>query len=114
MRYIISLLLTSLALPAWAQVPQVVTDIPPVQALTAQVMGTLGTPVLLLAKGADEHDFALRPSLIPFWSWPSWRGSPPALQPSTPNMPQPMPQIVPTPKRVLPPWTPRLQPRLRL
>ena len=62
MRYIISLLLTSLALPAWAQVPQVVTDIPPVQALTAQVMGTLGTPVLLLEKGADEHDFALRPS----------------------------------------------------
>jgi zinc transport system substrate-binding protein len=62
MRYIISLLLTSLSLPAWAQVPQVVTDIPPVQALTAQVMGTLGTPVLLLEKGADEHDFALRPS----------------------------------------------------
>jgi zinc transport system substrate-binding protein len=26
------------------------------------VMGDLGTPVLLLAKGADEHDFALRPS----------------------------------------------------
>lgn len=62
MRYIISLILTSLALPAFAQVPQVVTDIPPVQALTAQVMGTLGTPVLLLEKGADEHDFALRPS----------------------------------------------------
>lgn len=62
MRYIISLLLTSIALPAWADVPRVVTDIPPVHALTAQVMGDLATPVLLLEKGADEHDFALRPS----------------------------------------------------
>jgi zinc transport system substrate-binding protein len=62
MRYIISFLLASAALPAAAEVPRVVTDIPPVQALVAQVMGDLGTPVLLLEKGADEHDFALRPS----------------------------------------------------
>ena len=60
MRPIIPLLL--LASPALAEVPSVVTDIPPVHALAAQVMGDLGTPELLLAKGADEHDFQLRPS----------------------------------------------------
>ena len=62
MRYIISLALTTLPAAAMAEVPQVVTDIPPVQALVAQVMGDLGSPVLLLEKGADEHDFQLRPS----------------------------------------------------
>lgn len=60
MRYIITLLAT--ATPALAEVPKVVTDIPPVHALVAQVMGDLGQPELLLAKGADEHDFQLRPS----------------------------------------------------
>lgn len=60
MRYIITFLLV--ASPALAEVPRVVTDIPPVQALVAQVMGDLGQPELLLAKGADEHDFQLRPS----------------------------------------------------
>jgi zinc transport system substrate-binding protein len=60
MRYIITLLAT--ATPALAEVPKVVTDIPPVHALVAQVMGDLGTPELLLAKGADEHDFQLKPS----------------------------------------------------
>lgn len=72
MRYIISFARTSLiaaTLPfclgltaAQAQVPDVVTDIPPVHALVAQVMGDLGTPTLLLTKGASEHDFQLRPS----------------------------------------------------
>lgn len=63
MRYTISTAFASLiALPAFAEVPRVVTDIPPVHALVAQVMGDLGTPELLLAKGADEHDFALKPS----------------------------------------------------
>ncbi|WP_309665415.1 metal ABC transporter solute-binding protein, Zn/Mn family [Tabrizicola sp.] len=62
MRYIITMLLASTALPALAEVPTVVTDIPPVHSLVAQVMGDLGTPVLLLGKGADEHDFQLRPS----------------------------------------------------
>ncbi len=62
MRYIISSILASLPLAALAEVPQVITDIPPVHALVAQVMGDLGTPTLLLAKGADEHDFQLRPS----------------------------------------------------
>ena len=60
MRYIITLALT--ATPALADVPRVVTDIPPVHALVAEVMGDLGEPVLLLAKGADEHDFQLKPS----------------------------------------------------
>jgi zinc transport system substrate-binding protein len=60
MRYIITFLLT--ATPALAEVPKVVTDIPPVHALVAQVMGDLGQPELLLAQGADEHDFQLRPS----------------------------------------------------
>lgn len=62
MRYIISFALATLPTAALAEVPYVVTDIPPVHALVAQVMGTLGTPVLLLEKGADEHDFQLRPS----------------------------------------------------
>ena len=60
MRYIITFALA--ATPALAEVPSVVTDIPPVDALVAQVMGDLGQPVLLLAKGADEHDFQLKPS----------------------------------------------------
>lgn len=68
MRYIISLVRTSLiatalSMPAaQAAVPDVVTDIPPVHALVSQVMGNLGTPALLLTKGASEHDFQLRPS----------------------------------------------------
>lgn len=64
MRYIISPALASLALslPAMADVPKVVTDIHPVHALVAQVMGDLGTPDLLLERGASEHDFQLRPS----------------------------------------------------
>ncbi|GAB1479510.1 zinc ABC transporter substrate-binding protein [Paracoccaceae bacterium] len=67
MRYTISCALASL-LPtlapavAHAEVPNVVTDIPPVHALVSLVMGDLGQPQLLLAKGADEHDFALKPS----------------------------------------------------
>ena len=62
MRYIISLLIATVPAIALAGVPQVITDIPPVHALVSQVMGDLGTPVLLLEQGADEHDFQLRPS----------------------------------------------------
>ena len=64
MRYIISSAIATLAstLPALAEVPRVVTDIHPVHSLVAQVMGDLGTPELLLTKGASEHDFQLRPS----------------------------------------------------
>jgi zinc transport system substrate-binding protein len=60
MRYMITLLCAST--PAFAEVPTVVTDIPPVHSLVAQVMGDLGQPELLLARGADEHDFQLKPS----------------------------------------------------
>jgi zinc transport system substrate-binding protein len=64
MRYIISSSIATLAfsLPALAEVPKVITDIHPVHALVAQVMGDLGTPELLLERGASEHDFQLRPS----------------------------------------------------
>lgn len=47
---------------AWAEVPKVMTDFAPIHSLTAQVMGDLGSPDLLLPPGADPHDFALRPS----------------------------------------------------
>lgn len=62
MRYLITTAMSILPLAAMAEVPRVVTDIPPVYGLTAMVMGDLGQPVLLLEKGADEHDFQLRPS----------------------------------------------------
>ena len=45
-----------------ADVPRVMTDIAPIHSLTAQVMGDLGTPGVLLPPGADPHDFAMRPS----------------------------------------------------
>jgi zinc transport system substrate-binding protein len=54
--------ITLLPLTAYAEVPKVMTDIAPIHSLTAQVMGDLGTPDLLLPPGADPHDFALRPS----------------------------------------------------
>ncbi|KFI32962.1 zinc ABC transporter substrate-binding protein [Haematobacter missouriensis] len=60
MRYLIPLL-TTLAAPATAA-PTVVTDIPPVHSLAAQVMEGVAEPVLLLDRGADAHDFQLRPS----------------------------------------------------
>ena len=62
MRYILGLVLILLPLTAAAKVPHVVTDVPPVFGLTEAVMWDLGAPILLLSKGADEHDFQLRPS----------------------------------------------------
>lgn len=63
MRYIISLAIAStLALPAAAEVPVVVTDIQPVHSLVSMVMGDLGTPELLLPKGGDEHSYQMKPS----------------------------------------------------
>ena len=50
------------AFAARAEVPQVVTDIPPVQSLAAMAMEGLGAPALLVPPGASPHDFALRPS----------------------------------------------------
>lgn len=65
MRLLALLLMTTpllLTAPAFAEVPKVETDIPPVAALVAQVMGNLGQPGMLLDKGGDEHDLQLRPS----------------------------------------------------
>jgi len=61
MRYLLSLLLAC-ATPALAEVPRVVTDLPPVHSLVSQVMGDLGQPALLLERGANAHDFQMRPS----------------------------------------------------
>jgi zinc transport system substrate-binding protein len=58
----LSLPILLLSAPAMAAVPQVVTDIPAVQSLVAQVMGDLGTPAVLLDKGANAHSYQLRPS----------------------------------------------------
>ena len=54
----IRLTATLMTLPAaaLADVPNVMTDIAPIHSLTAQVMGELGTPDLLLPPGADPHD----------------------------------------------------------
>ncbi|WP_323038004.1 zinc ABC transporter substrate-binding protein [Pararhodobacter sp.] len=54
--------LCGMALVGNAQVPQVVADTPIAQSLTAQVMGDLATPSLLLAQGSDPHHAQLRPS----------------------------------------------------
>lgn len=61
MRYIIPFLLAGIA-PASAEVPRVVTDLPPVHSLVSQVMGDLGQPELLMERGANAHDFQMRPS----------------------------------------------------
>lgn len=55
-------LLALLPLAAGAEVPAVVTDIPVVHSLVAQVMGDLGTPDLLVGGGSSPHDYQLRPS----------------------------------------------------
>ena len=62
MRYTITLIGASLALPAYADAPRIMTDTPVVHALVAQVMGDRGTPDLLLDRGGDPHSFQLRPS----------------------------------------------------
>lgn len=48
--------------PARADAPSVITDIPAVGSLVAQVMGTLGTPTVLMETGGDPHHYQLRPS----------------------------------------------------
>lgn len=47
---------------ALAEVPQVVTDIPAVQSLAAQVMGDLGTPEVMLESGGNAHNYQMKPS----------------------------------------------------
>ncbi|MFN4098480.1 MAG: zinc ABC transporter substrate-binding protein [Pararhodobacter sp.] len=60
LRPILLTLLT--AVPAYAQAPRVVTDLPVTHSLVAQVMGDLGTPGVLLERGGDPHHAQLRPS----------------------------------------------------
>ncbi|WP_417807981.1 zinc ABC transporter substrate-binding protein [Thioclava sp.] len=65
MRFIIPLTLATfgaLSSVAQAEVPKVVTDIPAVQSLVAQVMGDLGEPTVLLGQNADAHHYQLKPS----------------------------------------------------
>ena len=63
MRFSMSFLIAmAIAAPVAAEVPRVVTDFGPTQSLAAQVMGNLGAPVMLLALGADPHDFQMKPS----------------------------------------------------
>lgn len=57
-----ALLLSALASPSLAEVPKVVTDIPPVHSLVAQVMGDLGSPAVLLEQGGNAHSYQLKPS----------------------------------------------------
>ncbi|MFN3937607.1 MAG: zinc ABC transporter substrate-binding protein [Gemmobacter sp.] len=45
-----------------ADPPKVITDVPAIHSLVAQVMGEVAEPVLLLDRGADPHSFQLRPS----------------------------------------------------
>ena len=61
MRPLIIAALAFLATPALSDPPRVVTDIAVVQSLTAEVMGDLGAPVVLLDPGANPHDFQMRP-----------------------------------------------------
>ena len=62
MRATISLLALLTPSFAMADVPKVLTDIPPIHALVSTVMGDLGPPQLLLEPGANAHGYALRPS----------------------------------------------------
>ncbi|MDP3339005.1 zinc ABC transporter substrate-binding protein [Frigidibacter sp.] len=68
MRRLIALTLTAtpaclmLATTAQAEVPAVVTDIPAVHSLAAQVMGELGQPAILLEQGGNAHSYQMKPS----------------------------------------------------
>lgn len=59
-RALSALLLSTTA--AYADVPNVSTDIPAVHSLVSKVMGDLGTPSLLMQQGASPHGYAMRPS----------------------------------------------------
>ena len=49
-------------LPAFADAPNVATDIPPVHSLVARVMQGVGEPALIMPPGASPHGYAMRPS----------------------------------------------------
>ncbi|MCK0715207.1 zinc ABC transporter substrate-binding protein [Chromohalobacter sarecensis] len=58
--YLAALLMSPAA--AYAAVPSVAVDIPPVYSLVDRVMGDLGSPHLLIQQGASPHRYAMRPS----------------------------------------------------
>ncbi|MFB4203651.1 zinc ABC transporter substrate-binding protein [Arhodomonas sp. KWT2] len=47
---------------AYAAVPSVAVDIPPVYSLVDRVMGDLGSPELVIQQGASPHRYSMRPS----------------------------------------------------
>lgn len=55
-------LLAILPFPALAEAPRVVTDIPPVHGLVAQVMQGVDEPLLILDERGSAHHMAMRPS----------------------------------------------------
>lgn len=62
LRILFTSALTLAAGLARAEPIHVVADIAPIHSLVAQVMGSVGTPDLLVPPGAEVHDLALRPS----------------------------------------------------
>ncbi|MCE5974240.1 zinc ABC transporter substrate-binding protein [Sinirhodobacter sp. WL0062] len=60
--FILGLSLTALPGLALAEAPRVVTDIPAVHSLVSQVMGEIAAPEVLLDRGADAHNYQMRPS----------------------------------------------------
>ena len=52
----------TLSSTAYAEVPQVMTDIAPIQSLVARVMQGVGSPDVLLRPGTSPHDYTFRPS----------------------------------------------------
>ena len=62
MRLLLLIFTLLAAVPAFADTPRVVVTLKPIHGLVAGVMAGLGAPHLLLSKGADPHNHALRPS----------------------------------------------------
>ncbi len=60
--FLLAVFLVALSAPARADAPRVVTDIPPVHSLVAQVMRGIGTPDVIVSDGASAHGYALRSS----------------------------------------------------
>ncbi|WP_299559867.1 zinc ABC transporter substrate-binding protein [uncultured Sulfitobacter sp.] len=51
-----------LATPAFADVPNVVTDIAPVRSIVSQIMAGAGDPAQIIPAGASPHGYSMRPS----------------------------------------------------
>ena len=63
-RKLLTLSLTTTLMGGWAyaDTPQVAVDIAPVHSLVARVMDGVGTPDLIIQRGASPHEYSLRPS----------------------------------------------------